>query len=76
MTEVRVGVPKRARLDDVYAKLLAAHHDLDEATSALLNVRLVLLLAQQVGDTEAVMQAIETGRRGLAPAGDEAKGST
>jgi hypothetical protein len=74
MTEMRVGA--RARLDDVYAKLLAAHRDLDEPTSALLNARLVLLLAQQVGDTETVMQAIETARRGLAPAGDEAKGST
>lgn len=42
--------------DGFYAALVAAHDGLDDATSALLNARLVMLLANQVGD-DAVLQA-------------------
>lgn len=52
--------------DEVYAALIAAHEGLSEAQSARLNVRLVLLLANQVGDREAVMEAIALARAGVA----------
>ena len=46
------------RADDVYEALLAAHQGLDGAASAALNARLVLLLANMVGDPDAVIGAI------------------
>lgn len=42
--------------DAFYESLLDAHHGLDPAQSALLNARLILLLANQLGDT-ALLQA-------------------
>ena len=44
--------------DDIYAALMAAHEGLSFADSAALNARLVLLLANQVGDANAVLAAI------------------
>jgi hypothetical protein len=46
------------RADDVYAALLAAHEGLAERESAALNARLILLLANLVGDADAVIAAI------------------
>ena len=53
--------------DGFYAALVAAHQGLDEAASALLNARLVLLLANQVGDAGRLREALELARVGLAP---------
>jgi hypothetical protein len=53
------------RGDDVYAALIAAHSGLSEEQSQRLNARLVLLLANQVGDGEAVLAAIRHAREGL-----------
>jgi hypothetical protein len=44
--------------DDVYAALMAAHHGLSLEESTRLNARLVLLLANEVGDVEQVKKAI------------------
>lgn len=53
MAESEVG---RDRLgaagDDVYAALMAAHDGLSDAESVRLNARLVLLLANEVGDPD------------------------
>ena len=38
--------------DDFYEALMAAHHGLNENESARLNARLVLILANVVGDIE------------------------
>lgn len=49
------------RLDDadgVYAALVAAHKNLDATASAALNTRLVLLLANHIGDADVVREAI------------------
>lgn len=54
--------------DDVYAALIEAHSGLSEAASARLNARLVLLLANQVGDGAVVIEAIRRAREGV-PAG-------
>ena len=47
------------RSDDVYAALTAAHAGLSDAESQALNARLVLLLANAVGDADLVIAAIE-----------------
>lgn len=48
--------------DDFYAALMAAHDGLSFEQSARLNARLVLLLANRVGDLEALKAAIEAAR--------------
>ena len=57
--------PNFARPDDLYAALIAAHEGLDEAESAALNARLILLLANHIGD-EAVIRAALKEARGAA----------
>jgi hypothetical protein len=51
--------------DEVYQQLVDAHRDLDASRSALLNARLILLLANHIGDTAVLKQAIAAAREGL-----------
>ncbi|HRD75852.1 MAG TPA: DUF2783 domain-containing protein [Hyphomicrobiaceae bacterium] len=44
--------------DAIYAELVAAHRGLDERQSAALNARLVLILANHIGDTAVLREAI------------------
>ena len=53
------------RPDDFYAALLAAHDGLSEAQSHALNARLVLLLANAVGDHATLLQLLHDARRSL-----------
>ena len=55
----------QGRADDVYAALLAAHEGLTPEASAALNARLILILANLVGDVDAVIRAIELAREGV-----------
>ena len=48
--------------DGFYEALLDAHQGLDEAQSAALNARLILLLANQVGDNTLLRQCIALAR--------------
>ncbi len=48
--------------DDVYAGLMAAHEGLSDEESARLNVRLVLLLMNHVGDRTVIEAAIATAK--------------
>lgn len=50
--------PNIDRPDDFYADLLAAHEGLGKAQSDALNARLVLILANQIGDREVLRQAL------------------
>jgi hypothetical protein len=50
--------PNLADHDGFYAELLATHRGLDAAASAALNARLVLILANHIGDREALGAAI------------------
>jgi len=50
--------PNIARPDDFYQALIEAHAGLSEQQSAALNARLILLLANQVGDLETLKDAI------------------
>ncbi len=44
--------------DGFYAELLAAHEGLDKAESDALNARLVLVLANHIGDRQVLRQAL------------------
>ncbi|MGI3184196.1 DUF2783 domain-containing protein [Nioella aestuarii] len=44
--------------DDFYAELLATHEGLTKAESDALNARLVLVLANQIGDRKVLSQAL------------------
>ena len=51
--------PRIARPDDFYEALIAAHEGLDDAASMKFNAKLVLVLANQVGDMDLLLQAID-----------------
>jgi hypothetical protein len=44
--------------DGLYAAIIEAHADLSEKESIALNARLVLLLANHIGDEEVVREAL------------------
>ena len=54
--------PNIARPDDFYQALIDAHAGLSEAQSAALNARLILLLANQVGDVDTLRAVIAAAR--------------
>lgn len=62
MTRVKTE-PNIADPDGFYAELLAAHEGLSDAESAALNARLVLTLANHVGDREVLSDAIAVAAR-------------
>jgi hypothetical protein len=45
--------------DDFYEALLAVHQDLSPQESHALNARLVMLLANHIGSTEVLREALE-----------------
>ena len=51
--------------DGLYAAILDAHADLSEPDSAALNARLVLLLANHIGDAAMVLEALAIARTSL-----------
>lgn len=48
--------------DEVYRLIATAHRDLDEARSAAFNARLVLILANHVGDIAVLREALAMAR--------------
>lgn len=52
--------------DAIYAAIIEAHAGLSETDSAALNARLVLLLANHIGDETALREALAIARRSLA----------
>lgn len=55
MTQLQIA-PNLENADDFYAALLAAHDGLNEADMHALNARLILVLANHIGD-QAVLEA-------------------
>jgi hypothetical protein len=53
VTESRFASP-----DEAYVSLVEAHRGLDEKASAQLNFKLVLLLANHIGDLDVLREAI------------------
>lgn len=58
--DINVGDP-----DGLYAAIIDAYSDLSDADSVALNARLVLLLANHIGDAAVLGEAIATARRSL-----------
>lgn len=52
--------PNIDRTDDFYAELLAAHEGRSKADSDAINARLVLILANHIGDRTVLSQALKT----------------
>ena len=59
-----VTKPNIADADGFYAKLLATHRGMTEAQSHALNARLVLILANHVGDDKVLETALALARDG------------
>jgi hypothetical protein len=57
--------PNIADPDGLYAALIDAHGDLDDDQSQALNARLILLLANHIGDAAVLQEAIAVARRSM-----------
>jgi hypothetical protein len=57
--------PNLASPDDFYEALIDMHRGLTDEQSAAVNARLILLLANHVGDLTVIREAIEQARAGL-----------
>jgi hypothetical protein len=51
--------------DDFYEMLLNTHRDLSDEQSELLNARLILLLANHIGDIDTLREALNAAREGV-----------
>lgn len=51
--------PNIPQADDFYADLLATHEGLSKAESDALNARLILILANHIGDNDTLRQALQ-----------------
>ena len=54
--------PNIAAPDDFYEKLIDMHRDLTESESRMVNARLILLLANHIGDIGVLEQAMTRAR--------------
>jgi hypothetical protein len=57
--------------DDFYEALIETHRGLDDAQSALVNAKLVLILANHVGDMGVLRAAMAAAREDVVPAQPE-----
>lgn len=73
-TQPNFGIPGRHYRhaytpgDDFYEMLIEGHRDLSDEQSELMNARLILLLANHVGDLGILREAIGAARAGVAAA--------
>jgi hypothetical protein len=65
--------PNLSSPDDFYERLIATHRGLSDEDSALVNAKLVLLLANHIGDAGILAQAMAAARDGVAT---ESRGET
>ncbi|MCB1833024.1 MAG: DUF2783 domain-containing protein [Geminicoccaceae bacterium] len=63
MSRLRTDDGFAGKSDEFYAMLIDAHDGLDDEQSEALNARLLLLLANQIGDLDTLREAIETAGR-------------
>jgi len=77
-TRPNFGQPGRMPLhaftpgDDFYEMLIDTHRGLSDEASRLVNARLVLLLANHVGDLRVLREALDAARAGV-PQGEAAR---
>ena len=58
--------PNIATPDDFYEQLIDLHRDLTDEQSALVNAKLILLLANQIGDLGVLRAAMAAAREDVA----------
>jgi hypothetical protein len=58
--------PNLARPDDFYEALIDMHRDLGDAESQAVNARLILLLANHIGDLDTLREAMRLAREAAA----------
>jgi hypothetical protein len=63
-TEPNLSVP-----DEFYERLIAMHRGLSEHESALVNAKLILLLANHIGDAQVLEEAMDAAREEIAAEG-------
>ncbi|TMH30777.1 MAG: DUF2783 domain-containing protein [Betaproteobacteria bacterium] len=54
--------PNIAASDDFYQELIDLHRDLSDEESALVNAKLILLLANHIGDAAVLREAMQAAR--------------
>jgi Protein of unknown function (DUF2783) len=59
--------PNLAAPDDFYEKLIGLHRDLTDTQSALVNAKLILLLANHIGDPDILREAMAAAREDVSP---------
>lgn len=59
-TEARLASP-----DDFYEALMDMHRNLDECQSRLVNAKLILLMANHIGDQTVLTEAMAIAREGI-----------
>jgi hypothetical protein len=57
-----ITAPNMANPDDFYEALIDMHRDLDETQSQAVNARLILLLANHIGDMQVLREAMTHAR--------------
>ncbi|WP_175664169.1 DUF2783 domain-containing protein [Burkholderia ambifaria] len=60
--------PRLADPDAFYEALIDMHRDLSDADSQLVNAKLILLLANHIGDADVLREAMTLARQGVTPA--------
>jgi Protein of unknown function (DUF2783) len=68
MTQLQLTDGFGGRGDEFYECLITTHQGLSDSESRALNARLVLLLANHIGDLEVISQACTAARASLAAA--------
>ena len=58
--------PNLASPDDFYEALIDTHRDLTPAQSEMVNAKLILLLANHIGDLDVLRDAMSRARQGVA----------
>lgn len=61
-TDRLVTAPNLAEHDDFYAQLLSAHDGMSDEESQAFNARLILILANHIGNSDVLRQALLAAR--------------
>jgi len=57
--------PNLTQFDDFYEALIETHRDIDTAQSQMVNAKLILLLANHIGDLDVLREAMQHARAGV-----------
>lgn len=63
MTDTLIKSPNTAAPDDLYEQLIELHRDLSPEESQAVNARLILLLANHIGDADVLSEAMELAKK-------------